>query len=114
MATLTSPAVGTTAAASNAARLAHGTRCQQPAAEIASLRIPAAGVTVSFSPQAVGAVANLTGSVTSLAAGAAKLGLQGAQLVESTAETVSDAVGTVIDHGVLAVLVGGALIGASV
>ncbi|MBV8035909.1 hypothetical protein [Roseateles sp.] len=71
----------------------------------ASISLPAVGVTVSFSPQAVDAAA-------SLAQAAVKLGSGGAQLIGDAAHAVADAAGTVVEGGIVAVLAGGALLGA--
>ncbi|MFT7774772.1 hypothetical protein [Roseateles sp.] len=77
--------------------------CVQPLGK-ASVSIPSIGVTVSFTPQALKAVAGLAHT-------AVKLGTGGAELIGDAAQAASDAVGTVADSGVKAAIVGGALLG---
>lgn len=120
MAALTTLAGSSQLTADAAARLATRSRCAQQAAAGASFSLPAVGVTVSLSPKAAstvgslnGAITGIAGSVTSVAGNVARLSSQGAQLVATTVDGVSDAVGSAVDYGALALLLGGAVIGAS-
>ncbi len=65
------------------------------------------GVTVSLSAKSLAAV-------TGLAHSAAKLGSEGVQMVEDAAKATAETVGEVLDHGVIAGVVGAALVGALV
>lgn len=80
-------------------------RGAQRSALQASISLPAVGVKVSFSPQAVNAAAAVANS-------AVKLGSGGAELIGDAVEAVVDAAGTVLEGGIVAALAGGALIGA--
>ncbi len=77
--------------------------CVQPLGK-ASVSIPSIGVTVSFTPQALKAVAGLADTTV-------KLGTAGVELIGDAAQVASDVVGTVADTGVKAAIVGGALLG---
>ncbi|MDR7334783.1 hypothetical protein [Roseateles asaccharophilus] len=80
-------------------------RGAQRSALQASISLPAVGVTVSFSPQAIKAAAALANT-------AVQLGTDGAELIGDAVEAVVDAAGTVVEGGIVAALAGGALIGA--
>lgn len=70
---------------------------------VASISVPAIGVTVSFSPKALHAA-------TGLAHSAVKLGTEGVQLIGDAAQAASDAAGSVVQGGVVAALAGSALL----
>lgn len=63
------------------------------------------GVTVNFSARSLASVAGLAQS-------AARLGSEGAQLVGDAAKATAEAAGDVLEHGVLAGVVGAAVVGA--
>jgi hypothetical protein len=65
------------------------------------------GVTVSLSAKSLAAVTDLANS-------AVRLGSEGVQMVENAAKATADTVGEVLDHGVLAGVVGAALVAAVV
>jgi hypothetical protein len=62
------------------------------------------GVTVSLSAKSLGAVSDMAQS-------AVKLGSEGVQLVEDAAKATADLAGEVLEHGVLAGVVGAAIVG---
>lgn len=72
---------------------------------LASVSIPAVGVTVSFTPQALKAAS------CGLAQGALKLGASGADLIGDAAQAASDIAGNAVNGGVKAAILGGALLG---
>lgn len=63
------------------------------------------GVTVNFSARSLASAAGLAQS-------AVKLGGDGVQLVEDAAKAAVDVAGTVLEHGVMAGVVGAAVVGA--
>ncbi|WP_422016895.1 hypothetical protein [Roseateles sp.] len=70
---------------------------------VASLTVPALGITVSFSSKGLHAA-------TGLANAAVKLGSESVQLIGDAAQTVSDAAGSVVQGGVMAAVAGNALL----
>lgn len=71
----------------------------------ASIALPAVGVTVSFSPQAIDAAARV-------AHGAIKLGSEAAELIADAADAIGEGASTVVEGGVAAAIVGSAILGA--